>query len=70
MAGKSTYLRQVALLCLMAHIGCPLPAEEAEIPLLARVFTRISTSDSLQARNDKPQESHEPCLTATGLAHK
>lgn len=33
----------------MAHIGCPVPAEEAEIPLLQRVFTRISTSDSLQA---------------------
>lgn len=49
MAGKSTYLRQVALVCLMAHIGCPVPAEEAEIPLLQRVFTRISTSDSLQA---------------------
>jgi len=49
MAGKSTYLRQVALICLMAHIGCPVPAVQAQIPLLKRIFTRISTSDSLQA---------------------
>ncbi|EOD30919.1 hypothetical protein EMIHUDRAFT_462781 [Emiliania huxleyi CCMP1516] len=48
MAGKSTYLRQVALICLMAHIGCPVPAEDAQVPLLQRVFTRISTSDSLE----------------------
>ena len=48
MAGKSTYLRQTALICLMAHIGCHVPADQATMPLLYRVFTRIGAADSLQ----------------------
>ena len=47
MAGKSTYLRQVALLALLAHTGSFLPAAEARIDLLDRVFTRIGASDDL-----------------------
>lgn len=47
MAGKSTYLRQVALLTLMAQIGSFLPAASAEIGLVDRIFTRIGASDDL-----------------------
>lgn len=47
MAGKSTYMRQVALITLMAHMGCFVPARSAEIPLTDRIFTRIGASDSL-----------------------
>lgn len=47
MAGKSTYLRQVALLVIMAQMGSFIPAQEAEIGLVDRIFTRIGASDDL-----------------------
>jgi DNA mismatch repair protein MutS len=47
MAGKSTYIRQVALLVVMAQIGAFLPAAAAEIGLVDRVFTRVGASDDL-----------------------
>ena len=47
MAGKSTYMRQVALIVIMAHIGSFVPAKAAEIPLTDRVFTRVGASDNL-----------------------
>lgn len=47
MAGKSTYMRQVALITLMSHIGSFVPAKSAKIALIDRIFTRIGASDDL-----------------------
>jgi DNA mismatch repair protein MutS len=47
MGGKSTYLRQAALISILAQAGSFVPAEQAKLPLLDRVFTRIGASDSL-----------------------
>ncbi|MDR1619103.1 MAG: DNA mismatch repair protein MutS [Clostridiales bacterium] len=49
MAGKSTYIRQVALITLMAHIGSFVPADQASICMTDRIFTRVGASDSLAA---------------------
>lgn len=47
MAGKSTYMRQTALITIMAHIGSFVPADSAEIPLTDKIFTRVGASDNL-----------------------
>ena len=47
MAGKSTYMRQVAVITLLAHIGSFVPAKSAEIALTDKIFTRVGASDNL-----------------------
>ena len=47
MGGKSTYLRQAALLCIMAQAGSFVPAREAKIPLVDRIFARVGASDNI-----------------------
>lgn len=49
MAGKSTFIRQVALITLLAHTGCFVPADRATIGLTDRIFTRIGADDALHA---------------------
>ncbi len=47
MAGKSTYMRQIAIITILSHIGSFVPCVKAEIPLVDKIFTRVGASDSL-----------------------
>ena len=47
MAGKSTYMRQMAMIVIMAQMGCFVPAKEAYLPIFDKIFTRIGASDDL-----------------------
>ena len=49
MGGKSTILRQVGLLCILAHYGCAVPAEAMRLSVIDRIFTRLGASDRLLA---------------------
>lgn len=69
MGGKSTYLRQVALICIMAQCGSFVPAKSAELPVLDRVFTRIGAGDNLAAGKStflvEMEETASICAQAT-----
>lgn len=47
MGGKSTYMRQVALIVIMAQMGCYVPAQKAHLPLIDKIFTRMGASDDI-----------------------
>ena len=49
MSGKSAVLRQTALICLMAHMGCFVPASEARIGIVDKIFTRVGASDNISS---------------------
>ncbi len=49
MSGKSAVLRQTALICLLAHMGCYVPASEARIGLVDKIFTRVGASDNISS---------------------
>ncbi|MFP3918272.1 DNA mismatch repair protein MutS [Lysinibacillus telephonicus] len=49
MSGKSTFMRQVALIVVLAQMGCYVPADEAELPITDQIFTRIGAADDLVA---------------------
>ncbi len=51
MAGKSTYIRQVALIALMAHVGCWVPAKSCRLGCIDRIFSRVGASDDLARGN-------------------
>ncbi len=47
MGGKSTYIRQTAIISILAHMGCFVPASQAEVGVMDRIFTRVGSSDNL-----------------------
>lgn len=49
MSGKSTYIHSVALMCVMAQVGCFVPAAYASFPLMHQLFARVSMDDSIEA---------------------
>ena len=69
MGGKSTYLRQVALICILAQSGSFVPARAASLPILDRVFTRIGAGDNLAEGKStfliEMEETAQICLQAT-----
>ncbi|MEM9109583.1 MAG: DNA mismatch repair protein MutS [Planctomycetota bacterium] len=70
MAGKSTYIRQAALITLLAHTGCFVPADSATVGLTDRVFTRVGANDELHAGQStfmvEMTETANICHHATG----
>ena len=71
MGGKSTYLRQVALMCVMAHVGAFVPAQKADIALLDRIFTRLGASDNVaEGKSTFLVEMEETAMICTQATEK
>jgi DNA mismatch repair protein MutS len=71
MGGKSTYLRQVALISVMAHIGSFVPAQTAHIALLDRIFTRLGASDNVaEGKSTFLVEMEETAMICTYATEK
>jgi DNA mismatch repair protein MutS len=71
MGGKSTYLRQVALMSVMAHIGSFVPAKKADIALLDRIFTRLGASDNVaEGKSTFLVEMEETAMICTQATEK
>lgn len=69
-AGKSIYLKLVALTCIMAQAGCPVPAGSAQLRTIHRVCTRVGTSDSLErSESSFSLEMAEMAAILAGLPH-
>lgn len=65
MAGKTTYLRQVALITIMAHMGCYVPAKKASLRAVDRLLTRIGTSDSIENNSSTFMMEMQACDIST-----
>ncbi|VVT43754.1 uncharacterized protein SAPINGB_P000131 [Magnusiomyces paraingens] len=61
MGGKSSYVRQVALICIMAQIGCYVPADSAKLGIVDAVFTRMGAYDNMQAGESTFQVELKEC---------
>src|SRR5579872_2792868 len=71
MGGKSTYLRQVALISVMAHVGAFVPAHSADIALLDRIFTRLGASDNVaEGKSTFLVEMEETAMICTQATQK
>ncbi|USS85175.1 DNA mismatch repair protein MutS [Fructilactobacillus myrtifloralis] len=69
MSGKSTYMRQLALIVILAQMGCFVPAEAAELPIFDQIFTRIGAADDLISGKStfmvEMKEANQALQTAT-----
>ncbi|MCF6093132.1 DNA mismatch repair protein MutS [Microaerobacter geothermalis] len=66
MAGKSTYMRQIAISVILAQMGCFVPAKKAKMPIFDRIFTRIGAADDLVGgQSTFMVEMHDICVTTT-----
>jgi DNA mismatch repair protein MutS len=71
MSGKSALLRQTALITLMAHMGCFVPARSADIPLTDKIFTRVGASDNLSGGESTfLVEMNETASILNNLSHR
>lgn len=68
MAGKSTYMRQVALIVILAQMGCLVPADKAVVPIVDRIFTRIGAADDLVGGQSTFMVEMKDIQTMTRLA--